>query len=46
MTACRELEQEFGLRNSADAEETESKAELKKKVDASRDIRHQIGNTH
>ena len=45
MTACRELEQEFGLRNSADAERRNPKAELKK-VDASQgDIRHQIGNT-
>ena len=45
MTACRELEQEFGLRNSADTERRNPKAELKK-VDASQgDIRHQIGNT-
>ena len=45
MTACRELEQEFGLRNSADSQERNPKAELKK-VDAMKgDIRHQIGNT-
>ena len=45
MTACRELEQEFELRNSADTERRNPKAELKK-VDASQgDIRHQIGNT-
>lgn len=34
MAACRELEQEFGLRNSADTERRNMKAELKK-VDAS-----------
>lgn len=45
MTACRELEIDFGLRNGADMEERNLKAELKK-VDASDgDIRHQIGNT-
>ena len=45
MSVCRELEQEFGLRNSADTEERNPKAELKK-VDVSQgDIRHQIGNT-
>ena len=45
MTACRELEMEFGLRNGADMEERNPKAELKK-VDASAgDIQHQIGNT-
>lgn len=45
MTACRELEIDFGLRNGADMEERNLKAELKK-VDASAgDIRHQIGNT-
>lgn len=45
MTACRELEIDFGLRNGADMEERNPKAELKK-VDASAgDIRHQIGNT-
>lgn len=45
MTACRELELEFGLRNSADTKERNPKAELKR-VDASQgDIRHQIGNT-
>lgn len=45
MAACRELEQEFGLRNEADAERQNPKAELKK-VDVSKgDVRHQIGNT-
>ena len=45
MTACRELEHEFGLRNSADTERRNPKAELKK-VDVSQgNIRHQIGNT-
>ena len=44
MTACRELEADFGLRNGADTEERNPKAELKK-VDASLgDVRHQIGN--
>ena len=42
--ACRELEQEYGLRN-AEAEMRNPKAELKK-VDASKgDVRHQVGNT-
>ena len=41
---CRELEQEYGLRN-AEAEIRNPKAELKK-VDASKgDVRHQVGNT-
>ena len=41
---CRELEQEFGLRN-AEAETRNPKAELKK-VDASKgDVRHRVGNT-
>ena len=45
MTACRDLEIDFRLRNGADMEERNLKAELKK-VDASAgDIRHQIGNT-
>lgn len=45
MTACRELEADFGLRNGADTEKRNPKAELKK-VDASLgDVRHQIGNT-
>lgn len=45
MTACRELEIDFGLRNSVDMEERNLKGELKK-VDASTgDVRHQIGNT-
>ena len=45
MTACRELEQEFGLRNSADTERRNPKAELKKVNVSQGDIRHQIGNT-
>ena len=45
MTACRELETDFGLRNGADTERRNPKAELKK-VDASLgDVRHQVGNT-
>lgn len=45
MTACRELEQEFGLRNSAEMQGRELGAELKK-VDASAgDVRHQVGST-
>lgn len=45
MTACRELETDFGLRNGADMEERNLRAELKK-VDVSvGDVRHQIGNT-
>ena len=41
---CRELEQEYGLRN-AEAETRNPKAELKK-VDVSKgDVRHQVGNT-
>ena len=45
MTACRELETDFGLRNGADTERRSPKAELKK-VDASLgDVRHQVGNT-
>ena len=45
MTACRELEIDFGLRNGADMEERNQKAEMKK-VDATQgDVRHQIGNT-
>ena len=45
MTACRELEADFGLRNGADAEKRNPKAELRK-VDASLgDVRHQVGNT-
>ena len=45
MTACRELETEFGLRNGADMEERNLKAELKKVQAPGGDIRHQIGNT-
>lgn len=45
MTACRELEQDFGLRNSADTEERNLKAELKKVCAPDGDVRHQIGNT-
>lgn len=45
MTACRELEIDFGLRNGAEQEARELKAELKK-VDVSvGDVRHQVGNT-
>ena len=45
MTACRELEADFGLRNGSDAERRNLKAELRK-VDASLgDVRHQVGNT-
>ena len=45
MTACRELEADFGLRNGADVERRNPKAELRK-VDASLgDVRHQVGNT-
>ena len=45
MTTCRELEVDFGLRNGADAEKRNPKAELRK-VDASLgDVRHQVGNT-
>ena len=41
---CRELEQEYGLRN-AEAEKFDLKAELRR-VDVSKgDVRHQIGNT-
>lgn len=45
MNACRELEMDFGLRNGADMEERNLKAELKKVQAAGGDIRHQIGNT-
>ena len=45
MTACRELEIDFGLRNGADMEQRNRKAELKKVEAAEGDIRHQIGNT-
>ena len=45
MTACRELETDFGLRNSADMEERNPKAELKKVNTSGGDIRHQISNT-
>lgn len=45
MTACRELEIDFGLRNGADMEERNLKAELKKVNASEGDIRHQIGNT-
>lgn len=45
MTACRELEADFGLRNGVDMEKRNPKAELRK-VDASLgDVRHQVGNT-
>lgn len=45
MNACRELEIDFGLRNGADMEERNLKAELKKVQAVGGDIRHQIGNT-
>ena len=45
MTACRELEIDFGLRNGADMEEQNLKVELKKVDAPAGDIRHQIGNT-
>ena len=45
MTACRELEADFGLRNGADMEERNLKAELKKVDVTEGDVRHQIGNT-
>ncbi|MFR3524867.1 MAG: conjugal transfer protein MobB [Bacteroides uniformis] len=45
MTACRELEADFGLRNSADTEKRNPKAELKKVDASSGDVRHQMGNT-
>lgn len=45
MTACRELEIDFGLRNGADMEERNLKAELKRLDASAGDIRHQIGNT-
>lgn len=45
MTACRELEQEFGLRNSAEVQEREWGTELKKVDASSGDVRHQVGNT-
>ncbi len=45
MTACRELEIDFGLRNGADTEERSPKTELKKICAAQGDVKHQIGNT-
>lgn len=45
MTACRELEIDFRLRNGADMEERNLKAELKKVSASEGDVRHQIGNT-
>lgn len=45
MTACRELETDFGLRNGADMEERNLRAELKKVDVAVGDVRRQIGNT-
>lgn len=45
MTACRELETDFRLRNGADMEERNLRAELKKVDVAVGDVRHQIGNT-
>lgn len=45
MTACRELEIDFGLRNSAEQEDRNLKAELKRVDVSAGDVRHQIGNT-
>lgn len=45
MTACRELEIDFGLRNGAEQEERNLKAELKRVDVSAGDMRHQIGNT-
>lgn len=45
MAACRELEIDFGLRNGADMEERNPKAELKKVEASEGDVRHQVGNT-
>lgn len=45
MTACRELEIDFGLRNGADMEERNLKVELKKVNASEGDVRHQISNT-
>ena len=45
MTACRKLEADFGLRNGADTEKRNPKAELKKVDISLGDVRHQMGNT-
>ena len=45
MTACRELEVDFGLRNGADTERRNPKAELRKVDTPLGDVRHQVGNT-
>ena len=45
MAACRELEADFGLRNGADTEKRDLKAEPGKVDVSAGDIRHQIGNT-
>ena len=45
MAACRELETDFGLRNGADTEKRDLKAEPGKVDVSAGDIRHQIGNT-
>lgn len=45
MTACRELEIDFRLRNGAEQEERELKAELKRVDVSADDVRHQVGNT-
>ena len=45
MTACRELEADFGLRNGDDMEERNLKAELKKVDVTGGDVRHRVGNT-
>lgn len=44
MSACRELERTFGLRNGAELHDS-PKAELKKVDVAESDVRHQIANT-
>lgn len=45
MAACRELETDFGLRNGADTEKRDLKAEPGKVDVSAGDIRHQIGST-
>lgn len=45
MTICRELETDFCLRNGADTERQNPKAELKKVDISLGNVRHQVGNT-
>lgn len=45
MTTCRELETDFCLRNGADTERQNPKAELKKVDISLGNVRHQVGNT-